>query len=80
MTEQAKDPTVSNPVEAVVSRIDGYYICEVAYDFIRGVFWYDSKTDTFNSAGHASKSDNFTFISKEPIDLYDEKLWKMESC
>ena len=80
MTEQEKQPTVSNPVEAVVSRIDGYYICEVSYDMIRAIFWYDSESETFNSNSVSVKEDEFTYISKEPIDLYDEKLWNMESC
>ena len=75
-----KQLTVSSNVETVVSRIDGYYICEVDYDMHRGIFWYQGETDTFHSGNAILTKKDFTYISKNPIDLYDDNLWDMEFC
>ena len=75
-----KTTDCSGHVEPVVSRIDGYYVCEVSYDMYRGIFWYQSETETFHNGNTQASKQDFTYISKEPIDLYDEKLWDMESC
>ncbi len=61
-----------------VQREDGYYVCECDYDFLRGIFWWDSDKKEFSSAGSSipCKENEFTFISKKPIDVFSD-FWKM---
>lgn len=64
-----------------MQRPDGYYICEVDYDFERAILWWDSKKQKFLSPGvkEEIEPEFFSFISPEQIPLYEAKnLMKVE--
>jgi len=52
----------------------GYYVCEIEYDMLRVVCWYDERTGLFQTADDWVGPDEFTYISREPLNLNDMEL------
>lgn len=52
----------------------GYYVCEIEYGMLRVVCWYDERTELFKTADDWAGLDEFTYISREPLNLNEMEL------
>lgn len=75
MSERVYDGSQKGKINMALEKMkdktkkSGYYICEIEYDMLRVVCWYDEKTGLFKTDDDWVDASEFTYISREPLNL-----------